>query len=332
MSNSASAFVSFLDRHDDAAWAAIVSELTPSMHEVDRRATRIWFAFHPVKLHRALAASADPEETAKRLILKGSYRLTDQIDTSAEFLYGHRYWPEVRRQVAEHAGRGSEAPLSDQIKEVAGRIAAKVKADTSFLTGITAVGFGTLQQVGLELLSQPAGKGSYGRTWNKTPDQIVADRAKDDGQGIFGFLKTVDKEFSVRFNEQTPGSSFKVVNMQDVTTAAAEDKGDHSNLDSRCRPGEGPIPVECRTAACGTCWVGVLSPTEKISPPNDREINRWVYFGYEGFTGESDSPIRLACQMKAYGNVTIVIPPWNGQLGKLDRKEKSASAGAGEIN
>lgn len=326
MADTVGGFVSFLDSHDDAAWAGVLAELAPSMHEVDRRATSIWFAFHPVKLYRALRDSDDPEATAKQLILKGVYRLADQLDDSAEFLYGYRYWPEARRAVAEYAGQGSNAPLAGQIRDVAGRIASKVGADASLLTGITAVAFGTLQQVGLEMFSQPAGNGDYGRGWKKSPDQIVADRAKDDSQGIFGFLKSVDREYSVIFREQTPGSSFKIVNMQDVTMAAAQDRRDHSRLDSRCRPGEGPIPVECRTAACGTCWVGVLSPPEKISPPNDREINRWVYFGYEGFTGKDDSPIRLACQMKAYGNVTIVVPPWNGLIGKLDRKEKSANA------
>src|SRR6266511_440255 len=28
---------------------------------------------------------------------------------------------------------------------------------------------------------------------------------------------------------------------------------------------EGPIPVECRSASCGTCWVGVLGGAEKLS-------------------------------------------------------------------
>jgi hypothetical protein len=74
--------------------------------------------------------------------------------------------------------------------------------------------------------------------------------------------------------------------------------------------------------------VGVLSDASKISPPNDREINRWRYFGYEGFTGKDDSPIRLACQIKASGNVSLVVAPWNGMIGKLDEKEKSASATA----
>jgi ferredoxin/predicted flap endonuclease-1-like 5' DNA nuclease len=323
MTNNENNFSQYLNQHGDADWAKIIGDLP--IHPVDRQATRIWFAFFPLKLQRALADN--PEETAKRLLLKGKYLLADQVDSAAEFLYGHRYWPDVKREVAEHASKSSaDAPLAVQIREVARRAAAKVKAEESLLTGITAVAFSTLQQVGIDHFKQPAQAGAYGKNWKKRPDEIVKERERDDGQGIFGFLKTVDKDFTVNFREYEAGCKFGIVNMQDVTMAASFDKRAHHLRDERCMAGEGPIPVECRTSSCGTCWVGVLSPTNKISPPSEREIGRWVYFGYEGFTGEEDSPIRLACQMKAYGNVTIVIPPWNGLIGKLDEGEESEAA------
>lgn len=325
----ANQLMEILSGTDDAGWAKVVEELGPAIHAVDRRATRIWFAFFPVKLYRALAASANVEETAKSLILKGSYRLSEQVDRSAQFLYGHCYWPEVKREVAEYAaGGGTGEALAAQIREVASRLAGKLGVEASVLTGIVATAFGTLQQVGLERMSVPAEAGDYGKGWKGSADRIAEDRTKDDSQGIFGFLKSVDKTFTVNFREFEPGYTFKVLNMQDVTTAGRQYRGDYHSKDGRCMPGEGPIPVECRTAACGTCWVGVLSPTGKLAPPNDREINKWRYFGYEGFTGDQDSPIRLACQLKAYGNVTLVIPPWNGMSGKLDEKAKEKGAGA----
>jgi len=327
MSDSQNAFLSFLDQRDDADWKKIVNELQSAIHPVDRRATRVWFAFFPVKLHRALAHSADPEETAKRLLLKGRYRLADQVDSSAEFMYGHRYWPAVKRAVAEYAETANSAPpLADQIRDVARKLAGNAKAHESLLVGIATVAFGSLQQVGLELFRQPAAPGAYGKYWNKSAERIVAERAKDDGQGLMGIFRSVNKTYTVNFREQTPGCSFKVLKEQDVTMAGRDYKGDHTAQDPRAMPGEGPIPVECRSASCGTCWVGVLSDTSKISPPNQREINRWRYFGYEGFTAAKDSPIRLACQLKAAGNVTLVVPPWNGLIGKLDEKEKSAAA------
>lgn len=321
-------FEAFLNQHDDAAWTRIVAELQPAIHQVDQTATRIWFSFFPVKLHRALQESADPAATAKKLILKGRYQLAEQVDSSAEFLYGHRYWPTVKTAVAEHAATGTAKPLVGQIRDVARKAAAKVNAGETLLIGITAAAFGTLQQVGLEIFKQAAKPGRYGSQWNKSPEQVVADRAKDDGQGLLGMFRSINKSFTVTYREYEPGHSFKLINQQDVTMAGREYQHDYHAEDERCMPKEGPIPVECRAASCGTCWVGVLSNTGKISPPNDREIDRWRYFGYEGFTAKEDSPIRLACQMKAQGNVSLVIPPWNGLIGKLDEKEKTAAAKA----
>src|SRR5262245_42303304 len=100
MSEAQNAFLSFLYQLDDAAWKKVFDELQTAIHPVDRRATRIWFAFFPVKLHRSLTFAPDPAEAAKKLLLKGKYSLADQIDSSAEFMYGYRYWPEVKRAVA----------------------------------------------------------------------------------------------------------------------------------------------------------------------------------------------------------------------------------------
>ncbi|HEU0183854.1 MAG TPA: hypothetical protein VFS27_00965 [Blastocatellia bacterium] len=327
MSEAQNAFLSFLYQLDDVAWKKVVDELQPAIHPVDRRATRIWFAFFPVKLHQALAMSPDPEETAKKLILKGRHSLADQVDSSAEFMYGHRYWPEVKRAVAGYAATASSTtPVADQIRDLARNVAQGVKAPESLLVGIVTVAFGSLQQVGLDLFRQPAAPGKYGKDWNKSAEKVVEERSKDDSQGLMGIFRSVNKTFTVNFREQTPGCSFKILNQQDVTMAGRSYKGNPADQDSRAMPSEGPIPVECRSASCGTCWVGVLSDTAKISPPNQREIDRWRYFGYEGFTGDKDSPIRLACQLRVSGNVTLVIPPWNGLIGKLDEKEKTAAA------
>jgi hypothetical protein len=63
----------------------------------------------------------------------------------------------------------------------------------------------------------------------------------------------------------------------------------------------------------------VLGGAEKLSPVVDRdERQRMKVFGYL----ESDDAkplIRLACQAKAHGAVSIVIPPWNGIFGKFVR-------------
>jgi uncharacterized 2Fe-2S/4Fe-4S cluster protein (DUF4445 family) len=75
------------------------------------------------------------------------------------------------------------------------------------------------------------------------------------------------------------------------------------------------IPVECRSASCGTCWVGVLGGAEKLSEVARLERKQMRVFGYK--QGDDAKPfMRLACQAKAYGNVHLVIPPWNGVFGK----------------
>ena len=50
MSNS---FESFLQQHDDTDWLQVLFKLEPNIHPVDQRATRIWFAFFPLKLKRS---------------------------------------------------------------------------------------------------------------------------------------------------------------------------------------------------------------------------------------------------------------------------------------
>src|SRR6185503_7071563 len=92
-------FEAFLNRHDDEAWREIIHTLGPDIHEVDRTATEIWFYFFPLALQRALQWAGDPAQLARKLSLEGKYRLEDQIDSSHAFLYGHRYWPQVKAAV-----------------------------------------------------------------------------------------------------------------------------------------------------------------------------------------------------------------------------------------
>ena len=95
--NSETIFEAFLNKNDEQAWAQTIAELLPSIHEVDQAATRIWFAFFPLALARALQQAEDPEQLAAKLLMQGKYYLKGQIDSSHTFLYGHRYWPEVNR-------------------------------------------------------------------------------------------------------------------------------------------------------------------------------------------------------------------------------------------
>jgi ferredoxin len=327
--NSGSLFEAFLNQHDDEKWRVVIQTLLPSIHEVDKRATQIWFYFYPISLLHALQEAEDLETLTQTLQLNGKVYLKDQVDDSHHFLYGHRYWPQVKTAVANLA-LSSAAPksleLSAQILDVAREVARQIKVDAALVVGVTAAAFITLQQVGIEAFKAATGKISLDKkVASKTPEQILRDRARDEGQGVFGFLRGERKQYKVTFNENEAEANFKIISTQHLTTAAAEDKRDFHSQDPRCVTGEGPIPIECRSAACGTCWVGVLGGNDKVSKIEALEYRRIKEFGY--IDSEEDRPlIRLACMTQAEGSVSIVIPPWNGVFGKYLRSQRAREA------
>ncbi|MBI3950703.1 MAG: (2Fe-2S)-binding protein [Acidobacteria bacterium] len=322
-------FEAFLNKHDEEAWSEILATLLPDIHEVDKTATQIWFYFFPLAVARALQQAEHPEQLAQKLVLAGEYYLEDQIDSSHQFLYGHRYWPEVKKAIIEHAA-SAKAPasleLANQIREGASGMAKRMDVDQSLLVGITAVGFMTWQQVGLEAFKEyPGAVNLDPKVARRSPEEVLKARAKDDRQPIFRFLKYPDKVWTVTFNENDDSATFKLINTQHVTTAAANDKRPYHLRNPRCIANEGPIPVQCRSASCGTCWVGILGGAEKLSEVGDLEARRIKDFGYIN-TDDPKPLIRLACQTQAFGAVSIVIPPWNGVFGKLLRRQKEAAA------
>jgi ferredoxin len=327
--NHLTEYEKFLSRHDEAAWARALEDLAPSIHEVDRNAARIWFAFFPLNLARALETSDDPRRLAQKLLLQGKYRLEDQIDSSHSFLYGHRHWRAVRDATAARADSfaNETATLADEVRAVARAAAGRATVDESLLVGIAAVALMTVAQVGLAKFKASPGEVKVGgRFARQSPAQVLRERARDDSQGLFGFLRTTDKRWTVVWNENDESARFRMVNSQEIASAAVTDERDWSKIDPRCTVGEGPIPVQCRSASCGTCWVGVLGGAEKLSPVAERERRVMRLLGYV----ETDEPhplIRLSCQAQGHGAVSVVVPPWNGVFGKYLRAQASGSDG-----
>ena len=331
-------FETFLNQHNEEAWSATLATLLRSIHEVDRNATQIWFAFYPLSLFHVLQESETPEKLAQQLLLQGDFELKDQIDSSHHFLYGHRFWPQVKRAVELHAEQWHRlqsvsaessqtevyaTSLSDQILTIAKGIATQLKKDESLVVGITTVAFMTVQQAGLVAFKAAPGTMTIDKKHAKrSPDQILRERAKDDSQGLFGFMRTVNKQWTVTFDENDSAAKYKLREGQDLAWGAAGDQSrDWRAIDPRRI--EGPLPVECRSASCGTCWVGVLAGAEKLADVGAREGKKIKEFGYID-TAEPKPLIRLACQAQAHGGVSVVIPPWNGQFGKHLRALKQA--------
>ena len=106
-----------LCRFDTADWRRAIDTLASEIHDIDRNATKIWFAFYPLQLHLALEQSTDIAATVRTLGLMGRWRLADHIDSSHRFLYAHRYWPQVKAAIA--AADSWPAALPAMITQIA---------------------------------------------------------------------------------------------------------------------------------------------------------------------------------------------------------------------
>lgn len=312
-------FISALEKHSEADWLATVEKLLPAIHEVDRNAVQIWFRFYPLDLLNYLESADDVEEAMKGIAMQGDFGLLDKIDSSHRFLYGHRFWPQVKAAVEARAESAEGFTcLKTEITNIAKTSAVAAKSNDTLTMAISAVGLMTLVQASYEDLKKAPGVAQKPEgVMTKSPDEIVAERAKDDSQGVFGFLKTVDKKFSVNFKAFAFEGKFPIINDEEIASASQKDRDrDWQSMDSRCW--EGPVPIECTSASCGTCWVGVLGGQAKLTEPSARERKQMRVFGYN--QPEDEKPfLRLACQAKTSGNVTIVIPPWNAVFGKKVR-------------
>ncbi len=302
---------------NESDWLLTSEKLLPAIHEVDRNAVQIWFRFFPLKLYRYLETVEDREKAMQKFVMQGDYELKNQIDSSHRFLYGHRFWKDTKAAIEKRAAdfSGENVDLKNEIEEIAQTVAAQTKADKSLTLGIAAVGLMTLNQVGLDNFKAAKGETEKPRgILAKSPDEIVKKRGEDDSQGIFGFLKTVNKKYTVAWQDSKSTGKLALTSGEELATASARDQSQNwKEMDERCW--EGVIPVECRSASCGTCWVGILAGEEKLSEVQRLERKQMKIFGYN--QPEDEKPfLRLACQARADGNVSIVIPPWNGVFGK----------------
>ena len=310
-------FESFLNKFNEKHWLGVLTSLAPEIHEVDRSAAQIWFRFYPLELFRYLQTAEDKDKAIQQFVMQGDYELKTQIDSSHRFLYGHRFWKETKAAIVKHAENftGETDDLAGEVRAVAKTAATAARTDEYLTVGIAAVGLMTLVQVGFEAFKQSAGTISVdAKTKNQSPQKVVEQRAKDDSQGILGFLKTINQQWTVNYIDDTDNGKFRLMNDEEIASGAARDQSKNW-VERDFRRGEGVIPVECRSAACGTCWVGVLGGADKLSDVAPRERKQMKIFGYN--QGEEAKPfMRLACQAKASGAVSIVIPPWNGVFGK----------------
>lgn len=312
-----SSYEKSLARLGEQDWAEALETLAGSVHEVDRNAVRIWFRFYPLALREYIFSAEDRDVALHGLAMQGDWDLSDQIDTSHTFLYGSRFWPAVKKAILKRSADFAEGvvELESEIGEVADLVSKETGAGRDLTLGISAVGLMTFRQAGSEKFSATSGEGyKPSGLLKQSPDKIVEARTSEPSRGLLGFLKTIDKDFRVIWDESDKRAKFEIIFDEEIATAAARDQSrDWLEGDERCI--EGVIPVECRSAACGTCWVGVLGGEQHLTDVEPLERKQMKVFGY-GQKDEKKPFMRLACQAAAEGSVSIVIPPWNGVFGK----------------
>ncbi len=298
-------------QHWDDDWESALAALGTEVHAVDREALRVWFALFPLGTLDLI-----PDEAARTFYqMKGSWSLAGQEDRSHRFLYAHAWWGEAKRAALQ--GFPTQGLLEDALAE----LAAQIQAPQEFRLALAALVLMTIRQAGTEFLARPFS----GLSPRDSPAKRLEQRAKPPTRSFFGpFLRQTPK-LEIVFDEGRADARFPILDAQDITTAAELDKRPYHETDPRCYAGMGPIPVDCRSGSCGTCWIGILGGKENLEAPTSFERKRMEYFGYW------DSPfadptsqhprLRLACQAKARGSVSIVIPPWNGVFG-LTRRTK----------
>jgi len=321
------AFHHFLSNHDGDKWDHVLKELLPLVHKVDLDATQIWFSFWPLKLTRSLQGSADSSAIAKNLQLDGKYRLDQQMDSSVTFFYAFRYWGIVKTAIldfSESTKRSHEMNLPTVIHSIASQVADFCQVDESIVLGITAAGVMMLQQVGVSAFESKVERQTVVKP-ALSVDQVLRARNEKRKGGILSYFGIQNRKYRVTYEEKNPSGAFSAMHGQDLSMASSTDKRDFRNQDHRRV--YGPVPAECRSGACGYCWIGVTNGKENLSGLAAFEKKRLAYFGYLEKDVEigSHPPIRLSCQAKCQGDVTIVIPPWNGVLNNRRSRLQTSS-------
>lgn len=303
---------------DEPEWFETLDSLIGSVHSVDQDAVRVWYSFWPLKVTQSLRESTDPVKTAQELLLYGDFQLGRVLHDSVGFLFGARWWKEICQAVLDFADRWEAGSvevesLSDAIRAVAQRVSSEQNTPEELLLGITAVAFFALRHLGREEFANCLKNTEIGVFSPRSPEQLLALRRKRTNKSLFDFLYTVNRRHTVTWDEKED-RTFPAINNQYLAMAAALDQEDYVDTDSRRV--EGPVPVQCRNGACGFCWVGLLGGKKNLSEITDFERTRLETFGYSGSgqLSEQHPHLRLACQARVLGDISIVIPPWNGFL------------------
>ena len=98
--------------------------------------------------------------------------------------------------------RGHASPLIDLVRRVAADVAAEARVESGLVTGIAFIGLMTLRQLGADAFHASTGaSGTTPAPAGRPPEAVVARRARDDRQGLLGFLRST-RHYRVVFDER----------------------------------------------------------------------------------------------------------------------------------
>ena len=265
-------FEAHLSRCSPADWATAVETLAPEIHPIDRDATRVWCAFFPLEL----AAQS---------------RLADRMDSSHTFLYGHRYWPQIKRAVLAVAAEPPfPAALPEIITSVADHASRTSSVDRDQLIGMAIVGLMTLRQCGgVNFGVERGGIDKWTkvqlthRAQARSIRQVLRARRQQQSQGLLGLIRGRRNRFRMTYDENTPGATFDVVAGQNIASRAP----------------------------AGTTVIGVLAGAERLSPIDQATEGRALKeMGFAQASAVNGAPIiRLASAARPSGDATFVLRP-----------------------
>ncbi|MBP6715785.1 MAG: 2Fe-2S iron-sulfur cluster binding domain-containing protein [Acidobacteria bacterium] len=254
--------VDHVSRYAPQDWVTAIETLAPEIHSVDLHATRVWFAFFPLEL-------------------AGMSGLADRVATSHTFLYGHRYWPQVKRAILAAAKEASwPSSLAELMVRIADHATRTTQVDRDQLIGITGASLMTLRQAGMAAFEASSNAVQLPH-WAHVRSVRQTRRARVVGPWRpFAFLG--QRRHRMRFSEAAPDAFADVADGQPVAA--------------------------CRGGDCRECVIGVISGAEKLSPIDPAvEGQRLGALGYGSAKASNGSPlIRLACQAKPSGDVSFV--------------------------
>ena len=260
-------FEDHLYRYAPEDWASAIETLTPEIHAIDLHATRIWFAFF------------------------GTASLGDRIETSHAFLYGHRYWPQVKRAIlAASRDTSWSASLPEWLVRVADHATRTTQVDRDQLLGITAAALATVGRVGLEAFTASSGLVQLPRWAHvRSIRQIRRARAHQRWRpfgALFGHARV-----RMRYSEAERDAWVDVPAGETIASG---------------------LPAElrfCEATCSGACVIGILAGAEHVSEIDAREAAQLKSAGYVQAQSSDGYPlIRLACRACTGGDMTFVTP------------------------